>query len=57
MSALEAWIKCRKANDSFLTQVTGESTTEGVLLDLLLMNKLAGGVEAEGSFGWNPEIV
>lgn len=51
MSALEAWIKCRKANDSFLTQVTGESTTEGVLLDLLLMNKLAGGVEAEGSFG------
>ena len=57
MSAPGAWINCRKCNDSFLTRVIGESARGGALLDLLLVNKLAGGVEAEDSFGCNPEIV
>lgn len=53
MSALEAWIKCKKSSDNFSRQVIGESTRGGALL----VNKLAGGVEVEGSFGCNPEIV
>lgn len=40
-----------------MTKVIGESTRAGVLLELLLKSKLAGGVELEGSFGCNPEIV
>lgn len=54
---LKHGLSAKNPNDNFLTQVIGESTRGGALLDLLLVNKLAGGVEVEGSFGCNPEIV